>query len=104
MKKNDKSSSITTTTTMTGGAVVRMKMSMMNRVLLVNRQESVPVPTVANTAIRRRYVSARDVRRYVTAHVTVRKVTGHVTRPPARRQNTVSRPYVISILTNKNER
>ena len=44
---------------------------------------------MANTAIRRRYVSARDVRRYVTAHVTVRKVTGHVTKPPARRQNTV---------------
>ena len=71
-----------------------MKMSLMNRVLLVNRRESVPVPTVANTAIRRCYVSARDVRRYFTAHVTVRKATGHVPRPPARRQNIVSRPYV----------
>ena len=99
MKKNDKSSSITTTTTMTGGAVVRMKMSMMNRVLLVNRRESVPVPTVANAAIRKRYVSARDVRRYVTAHVTARKVTGHVTRPPAKSPNAVSIQVMMYLLT-----
>ena len=54
---------------------------------------------MANAAIRRRYVSARDVRRYVTAHVTARKVTGHVTRPPAKSPNAVSIQVMMYLLT-----
>ena len=57
----------------------------------INRQKSVHVPAVVSVAMSRRYASAPDVTRYVTAHVTARKVTGHVTRPPARKQDTVSR-------------
>ena len=57
----------------------------------IDRRKSVHVPAVVSVAMSRRYASAPDVTRYVTAHVTVRKVIGHVTRPPARKQDTVSR-------------
>ena len=56
----------------------------------IDRRKSVHVPAVVSVAMSRRYASAPDVTRYVTAHVTVRKVIGHVTRPPARKQDTVS--------------
>ena len=61
------------------------------------------VPAVVSVVMSRRYVSAPDVTRYVTAHVSVRKVTGRVTRPPARKQDTVSRSclLMLPLATNK---